>query len=282
MQLDVRQGIVLRRDEGEEVATREHRSVLIKADLDEIGVTESWYGSRQNGAGRHIHRRHADSFYVLDGELTFLTATGTLHAPKGAAFVAPPGVIHGFDHDATAEARYLNFHAPGCGFVESLRARRDLTTYDPGRYDSFDPPADAPSGASVIGHGDGERLEADARAATIKIAREELTLVEFELETGFEGPPAHIHKRHVDSFYVVAGQPRFRVGTETVDGEPGLFVAVPPGVVHSFANPGPAPAHIVNVHAPSCGFHEYLRVMQQANDDLDAATHARYDFYEVD
>jgi quercetin dioxygenase-like cupin family protein len=282
MQLDVRQGIVLRRDEGEEVATREHRSVLIKADLDEIGVTESWYGSRQNGAGRHVHRRHADSFYVLEGELTFLTATGTLRAPKGAAFVAPPCVVHGFDHDADGEARYLNFHTPGRGFVESLRARRTPATYDSSRYDSFDPPDDAPVGAAVSAHGDGERLEAETRVATIKIAREELTLVEFELEAGFEGPPAHIHKRHVDSFYVVAGRPRLRVGTETIEGEPGLFVAAPPGVVHSFSNPGPASAHLLNVHSPSCGFHEYLRVMQQANDDLDAATHARYDFYEVD
>jgi quercetin dioxygenase-like cupin family protein len=282
VQLDVRQEIVLRRTEGEEVATRERRSVLVKADLEQIGVTESWYGSRQPGAGPHVHRAHADSFFILDGELTFFTATGSIVAPKGAVFIAPPNVVHGFDNDADADVRYLNFHTPGQGFVESLRARRNPATYDATRYDSFEPPAAAPSGAMVILPGEGDRLEAETRTAIIKVARDELACVEFELQPGFDGPSPHIHKRHVDSFYVVAGEPQFRVGDETFHGEPGTFVAAPPGVVHSFANPGPAAAHLLNVHAPSCDFHEYLHAMDEPGDDLDQAAHTRYDVYEVD
>jgi quercetin dioxygenase-like cupin family protein len=282
MQLDVRHGIVLRPGDGEEVATRERRSVVVKADLEQIGVTESWYGSRQDGAALHVHRAHADSFYVLDGALTFRTATGTLDAPKGAVFVAPPGVVHGFDHDVDDDVRFLNFHTPGRGFIESLRARRDdPEAYDPTRYDSFDPPDDAPPGVSISLRGEGDRLDAETRTATIKIARAELTLVDFDLLPGFVGPAPHIHKRHVDAFYVVGGEPELRVGDETLRATPGTFVAAPPGVVHSFANPGPAPAHLVNVHAPSCDFHEYLHVMADADDELDAATHARYDVYEI-
>ncbi|HYY02824.1 MAG TPA: cupin domain-containing protein [Gaiellaceae bacterium] len=275
--------IVLRRDEGEEVATRERRSVLVKIDLEQIGMTESWFGSRQQGAAPHIHRAHADSFYVLDGELTFLTADGSLHAPKGGLCIAPPGVVHGFDHDADEEVRYLNFHIPGRGFIESLRARRrDPSTYDQTRYDSFEPPDDAPLGAAVIAPGEGDRLESDTRVATTKVGRDELALVEFDLQPGFEGPSTHIHRRHVDSFYVVAGEPQFRVGDEIVHGEPGMLVAAPPGIVHSFSNPGPAPARVVNVHAPSCGFHEYLHVMDETDGELDEATHANYDTYAVD
>jgi quercetin dioxygenase-like cupin family protein len=275
--------IVLRRHEGEEVAMRERRSVLIKTDLEQIGMTESWFGSRQRGAPLHIHRRHADSFYVLDGELSFLTADGSLHAPTSALIIAPPGVVHGFDHDTDGEVRYLNFHTPGRGFIESLRARRrDPSTYDQTRYDSFDPPPDAPLGAAVIGPGEGDRLESETRVATIKVGRDELALVEFELEPGFEGPHAHVHKRHVDAFYVIAGEPHFRAGDERLRGEPGMLVAAPPGVVHSFSNPGPRPARLVNVHAPSCGFHEYLHVMEDARVNLDEATHASYDVFEVD
>ena len=278
MQLDVRHGLVLRRPEGEEVATVPQRSVLIKADLDEIGVTESWYGSAQDGANLHIHRRHADSFYVLDGELRFLTATGSLNAPAGATFVAPPGVVHGFASET--EARFLNLHTPGCEFVESLRARRNPETYDRTRYDSHDPPEDAPSGATISYRGDGDRLENEKRVATIKIGRDELALLEFELNPGFEGPRPHIHKRHVDSFYVVEGAPQFLVGDTVIEGEPGMFVSAPPGVVHAFSNPGPGRARLVNVHAPSCDFHEYMHVMA-SSDDIDDATHARYDQYTV-
>jgi quercetin dioxygenase-like cupin family protein len=282
VQLDVAHGIALRRSEGEEVATRAQRSVLVKAELEQIAVTESWYGSRQDGADLHLHRAHADSFYVLEGELTFRTAGASLRAPEGAAFVAPPGVVHGFDNDVDAPVRFLNFHTPDRGFIQSMRARRDATTYDPTRYDSWPPEGDAPAGATVIPPGDGDRLESDDRVATIMVARDELALVVFELQPGFDGPNAHVHRRHVDSFYVVEGEPELRVGDATIRGEPGTFVAAPPGTVHSFANRGSRPARVVNVHAPSCGFPEYLHMLDDASGDLDDATHARYDVYEVD
>ena len=281
VQLDVAHGIVLRRPEGEEVATRDNRSVLVKAELEQVGVTQSWYGSGQDGAGLHLHRRHADSFYVLEGALTFRTATGSLHAPEGATFVAPPGVVHGFDNDVDAPVRFLNFHTPDRGFIESMRARQRVG-YDATRYDSWDPEDGAPVGARLNLPGDGDRLGSGDRVATITIARDELALVVFDLQPGFEGPKAHVHRRHVDSFYVVEGEPEFRVGDDTIAGEPGLFVAAPPGIVHSFANRGSRAARVVNVHAPSCDFAAYLHVMADASDDLDEATHARYDVYEVD
>ncbi len=271
-------GIVRRLREGEEVAIRKNRSVVIKAELEPLTITESWYGSRQNGAAPHIHKRHADSFYVLSGELTFHTADGSLDAPAGAVFLAPPEVVHGFDHERDAEVRFLNFHTPDRGFAESMRARRDPATYDPTDYDTFDPPADAPLGAVVVAQREGEQRKGDRRVATVKIDREELALVQFELEAGFEGPKPHIHKRHVDSFYVVEGEPELRVGDETLRLGPGSFAAAPPGVVHSFANPGPGRASLINVHAPSCDFAEYLRAMD-VNDEVDDA---KYDVYVVE
>ena len=64
------------------------------------------------------------------------------------------------------------------------------------------------------------------------------------------------------------------------DAKPRMFVSAPPGVVHSFANPGPGRARLINVHSPSCGFHEYLHAMER-EEELDEATHARYDVFEV-
>ena len=48
------------------------------------------------------------------------------------------------------------------------------------------------------------------------------------------------------------------VGGETLLLGAGSFVAAPPGVVHTFSS-GPGPSRLLNVHAPSAGFHEWLR-----------------------
>ena len=39
---------------------------------------------------------------------------------------------------------------------------------------------------------------------------------------------------------------------------PGSFVLVPPGVAHTFANPGPAPARVLNIQQPA-GLEQYLK-----------------------
>ena len=113
----------------------------------------------------------------------------------------------------------------------------------------------------VLEPGEGELLTGPHRVATIKVAREEIAMIEFELEPGFEGPDPHAHDDHIDSFYVLEGEPQFLLGDETVRLGPGAFVAAPLGFTHTFANPGPERARLLNIHAPSTGFHEWLRRM---------------------
>ncbi|MGZ8739871.1 MAG: cupin domain-containing protein, partial [Gaiellaceae bacterium] len=115
------------------------------------------------------------------------------------------------------------------------------------------------SEAVFLPPGGGERLEGKNRIATIKIGREELSLIEFELEPGFEGPDPHTHDDHVDSFYVLEGEPEFLVGDERLRLGAGSYVAAPIGAAHTFSNPGPDRARLLNIHAPSRGFHEQLR-----------------------
>jgi quercetin dioxygenase-like cupin family protein len=276
-------GIVRRPGEGEPITAREDRSVTILVDVEQLSATASSFGSAQSGAGPHIHRRHADTFFVVDGELVFRRGPEQVRAPAGTTFSAPPGLVHGFD--STAAARYLNFHAPDSGFAESLRLRRDKRPYNPADHDSFDPPADGglpASAAILVGSCEGERLARDDRQALVKVAREELAVVEFTLEPEFEGPKPHLHKRHLDSFFVLEGDVEFRVGDETLRLDAGGCVAAPPGVVHSFGRPGPRGARLVNVHAPSCDFDEYLRAMDEMDEKPDAAFHERYDVYETD
>jgi quercetin dioxygenase-like cupin family protein len=230
--------------------------IVIKAGFDELCVTESHFPDARPGAGPHVHRRHADSFYVLAGGLAFLVDDEEVQLGPGACVCAPPGVVHGFR--STSEARFLNFHTPDGGFAENLRAR---DRGEPGGFDSVDvPPGSGLPGSNAILHhaGGGERLEAATRVATVKIGRGELALIEFELEPSFEGPEPHVHDDHVDAFYVLDGEVEFLVGDDAFRAGPGSFVAAPPGAVHTFTA-GSGRSRLLNVHAPSTGFHERLR-----------------------
>ena len=107
--------------------------------------------------------------------------------------------------------------------------------------------------------GDGERLVANNRIATIKVGREELALIEFALEPGFEGPDPHAHDDHVDSFYVLDGEVDFLVGDEWMRLPAGSFVAAPIGITHTFGTRDGQRARLLNIHAPSTGFHDRFR-----------------------
>jgi len=247
-------GVVLRAGEGEVLFGGR---IVIKADFEQLCITESHFDSARPGASPHYHRWHADSFYVLEGGLGVLVHDEEKSLASGALACAPPEVVHGFR--STSRARFLNLHTPDGGFAENLRAR---DRGEPGGFDSVDAPPGSgrpADDAVVLSSGEGERLDENNRIATIKIGRDELALVEFELDPGFDGPDPHAHDDHVDSFYVLEGEPEFLMGEERLRLGAGSYIAAPIGVVHTFGNPGPGRARLLNVHAPSCGFHEYLR-----------------------
>jgi len=245
---------VLRPGEGE--ALFDGRIVL-KATFEQLCITESHFPEARDGADPHYHRRHADSFYVLEGGLAVLVHDEDKQLEPDAFVCAPPEVVHGFR--STSPAVFLNFHTPDGGFANSLRAR---DRGEEGRFDSVDASLGSgklPIEAVFLPSGEGERLEANNRIATIKVGREELALIEFELHPGFEGPDPHAHDGHVDSFYVLDGEVDFLVGDEWLRLGAGSFVAAPIGLTHAFANRDGQHARLLNIHAPSTGFHERLR-----------------------
>jgi quercetin dioxygenase-like cupin family protein len=50
------------------------------------------------------------------------------------------------------------------------------------------------------------------------------------------GPPAHVHTREEESFYVLEGEITFTVGSERVVARAGTFVNMPIGLPHAFKN----------------------------------------------
>jgi mannose-6-phosphate isomerase-like protein (cupin superfamily) len=118
----------------------------------------------------------------------------------------------------------------------------------------------------------GETITAlERREVVILSARPELTVTWSRYAGGERGPGLHVHREHSDSFSVLAGELTFAVGpgAERVRVGPGGFVAVPPGVVHTFSNESDADACWLNFHAPDMGFAAFLRT-GSAWDSFDA------------
>lgn len=55
------------------------------------------------------------------------------------------------------------------------------------------------------------------------------------------GPPAHVHEREDEAFYILEGEVEVTIGEETTTATPGTFVFAPRGVPHKYvATQGPA------------------------------------------
>jgi mannose-6-phosphate isomerase-like protein (cupin superfamily) len=120
--------------------------------------------------------------------------------------------------------------------------------------------------ATVHLPGQGERIGGPT-SVTLKATGEEtggsFYLGEVVAAPGFLGPPPHVHERLHDMFYVLDGTLAMRLGDETLEVPPGSFVCVPPGVVHTFSNPGGAPVRFLNFNTPA-GWEGYMRDLAAA------------------
>jgi mannose-6-phosphate isomerase-like protein (cupin superfamily) len=107
---------------GEVVSDRPGLRVALLVDVDEIGIAEVL--SEPGGAAPplHVHRLHTECFYVLEGELSFTADGQELHATAGSWVHVPPQVPHTFAPTGSEPARYLDIHAPSCGFGDFARA----------------------------------------------------------------------------------------------------------------------------------------------------------------
>jgi mannose-6-phosphate isomerase-like protein (cupin superfamily) len=145
----------------EVISDGERRTVVILAEGADLTITWSRFAPGERGPDLHVHHEHTDAFYVLGGRLTFeLGPEGEPTTVGAGAFVAAPArVAHSFFSAGPGEARWLNFHAPDKGFADFLRT---LRAGEPGRWDSFDVPADGgrPASDAVLATAVGEGVQA--------------------------------------------------------------------------------------------------------------------------
>jgi mannose-6-phosphate isomerase-like protein (cupin superfamily) len=267
----VSEPVLVPRGGGEIIADSPDRRVEILSDQESLHATWSRFGPRRGGADLHVHRRHTDLFYVLEGELTVGLGAGDEGAvvPPGTLARVPPLVVHGFRNGSDAEVRYLNFHAPGQGFADYLRALRDGRTFS---YDQHPPPPDGghPPTEAVVGREGFVSDWAGLRVALLADV-EEIGVSEAWSEPGRPSPPPHLHRRHLESFYVLEGEMTFTAGRHELRAQAGSWVKVPPDMPHTFAFPGDRPGRFLNVHTPSCGFGTFLRGLDEARTDDELA-----------
>ncbi len=72
----------------------------------------------------------------------------------------------------------------------------------------------------------------------------ELLAFELALRPGGAVPLSHVHPTQTETFAVVSGRMRFRVGLRHVEAGPGEVVEIAPGVTHGFANAGEEEARV--------------------------------------
>ena len=101
--------VIIGPGEGHRVGNVEFLARTADTPRFNFGIIEMSPGRRM---GAHVHENEDDSFYILEGEMTFVFGYEAAKAPPGTFVVVPPGVSHGFVNDGSVTVRMLNIHAP--------------------------------------------------------------------------------------------------------------------------------------------------------------------------
>lgn len=97
---------------------------------------------------------------------------------------------------------------------------------------------------------------------------------ELLLAPGGKVPSSHAHPEQTETFTVLEGRMKFRVGWRRMIVTPGQRVCVPPGTVHHFANAGPIPARLAVESRPALAMAELLETAAALAQEQQAAGRA--------
>lgn len=127
----------------------------------------------------------------------------------------------------------------------------------------------------VVRPENGTRVDLAGLGVDFKVSSEgtdgRLSIVEHPMEPGRLVPP-HVHHREDELSYVLEGTFGVRVGNDVATVGPGCYVYKPRGVPHTFWNPGPVPARLIEIIWPA-GFERFFEqlaeVVQTGHPDLE-------------
>ena len=108
--MEGRRAVVVKPGEGHRVGGVEF--LARTADTPRFNLAIITVGAHRDGPELHVHDGEDDSFYILEGELTFTVDAEEIVAGPGTFVLVPPGVPHTFANRGDAVARFVNVHAP--------------------------------------------------------------------------------------------------------------------------------------------------------------------------
>lgn len=115
--------------------------------------------------------------------------------------------------------------------------------------------------AAVIGRGEGERISLGGADVIFKIDAETtggaFSICETTAEPGRLIPP-HLHETEDELSYVIEGRIGVLLGDDEYLAEAGSWVVKPRGIAHTYWNPGPEPARLIEIVSPP-GFEGFFR-----------------------
>jgi mannose-6-phosphate isomerase-like protein (cupin superfamily) len=258
--------------------------VALLADIEQVGIVSArWEPGGGIAPPLHLHERHAECFFVLEGELTFRLEDRELRAGAGTWTFIPPGVVHAFAVSGDSPAHFLDIHAPSCGLGDFVRRLYGAGSEDERRaaraaFDQRSAPeyASGDPGLVVVrrtGGADGEKLaDEPERRSILLVDTDELTVTEFVRGPGVRGAEPHVHHHHADAFLVLEGELAVTVGTKKLSAVAGTLAVLPPDVVHGFDNDSSESVLFYNLHLPASGFADYMRGRNPDFDQHDPPT----------
>jgi quercetin dioxygenase-like cupin family protein len=229
------EAVLIRVEHGDVISDRPRRTVRALLEHPSLDVTWSRYEPGERGPDPHIHHRHVDAFYVVEGELHFGVGEKleAVTAPAGTFVLVPREIVHTFANASEATARWLNFHAPSTGFIAALKGGPP--------FDSEEAPREGGGSRddAVVASGEG-----------ILGSSTDLHLAVLDIPPGVESRP-HRNPDTVDGYLVLDGTLELAHGGRRENAGPGSWLSAPPGSEHGFRNGGEATARLLHVRAPA-------------------------------
>lgn len=142
------------------------------------------------------------------------------------------------------------------------------------------------SGGVFVGPGAGPLVDLGGLGVHFKVRGEQtggaFAVVEHPVSPGVVVEP-HVHRNEDELSFVLEGTVWARVGEREVEAPAGSYVWKPRNVLHTFWNPGPEPARILETISPAGfeNFFEELAILLQRSEPDDEAIYALCDRYEL-
>jgi mannose-6-phosphate isomerase-like protein (cupin superfamily) len=118
----------------------------------------------------------------------------------------------------------------------------------------------------VVAPEEGRSVSLGALGVVYKIAARDtggsFSVVEHPMEPGTLGALPHTHANEDEYSFVLEGEVGVLIGEEEYEATPGTYILKPRGIVHTFWNPGPHPARILEIISPA-GFEGYFDEMAE-------------------